>query len=232
MTLSKNLSMAGRSFAISSSALRNRLRPQLLDHGHGLRDHGGELLLGFFLEAHCVDTHRNNGFLFICLAQNVLHALEGAGDGCEISRSPHLAHRFGAGGRIHHVVGIDRKHCVNHVIRVSRFMRILQVELQPFAEKTAHRFGVAGVRELLLGLGVFIAAARIGHDLGEAQRQFVLGDRLHNAVGLAAEREWILRPAGNEPQREHSRDRIRLVAIERIAPSIVVGAPSSIDSGL
>jgi len=50
------------------------------------------------------------------------------------SADPALAHRFGAAAaspRRRH----RRKHCVNHVIRVSRFMRILQVELQPFAEK-------------------------------------------------------------------------------------------------
>ncbi len=39
----------------------------------------------------------------------------------------------------------------------------------------------------------------------------MLGNRLHNAVRLAAQRKWIFRSTGDEPEREHASDRVGLV---------------------
>jgi hypothetical protein len=40
----------------------------------------------------------------------------------------------------------------------------------------------------------------------------VLGDGLHNAIGLAAQREWIFRTRRLQPQSKHASDIVGLIA--------------------
>ena len=165
------------------------------------------------------------------LAKNVLDPLERDRNGREIFGAAHLAHRFRARDRIHDVVASSGKHGIHHVI--GEAAHIAQIELQALAHEVRDGFvevnvlGEAGLR-----LRARIFRTRVGEQLADRQRQLVFGDDLHDAVGGAAQREWIFRSGGLKPSANMPAMLSALSAIASTAPSTVRGTWSSIDSGL
>src|SRR5579859_107356 len=146
---------------------------------------------------------------FARLTKNVLDAFERRRDRDEVVGWANTRNRLGPSNGIHDIIAIGCKHCIHYVVRKAA--TFTQIKFETLAEEISKSFrGLVELAQLVLEFRCgAILFQGLMKDRADPEGKLMLGQNPHNPVRLPPQREWILRSARLQPEREHPGNAVR-----------------------